>query len=148
MGRSVRIYCLDSEGRLFSVPLTLAESLSRGDARIHRFRGRHIRFAELAVELEDRRPVAVGRTVFYRVRFDARGGVDRLRQQQELRAISASALSSLGLDDPVGDAVRGVVEKGAEFVARGRAWRPGPEQCAQLEAAVYGEIHVRRLRAD
>ncbi|MGB0711976.1 MAG: hypothetical protein ACPGUC_00310 [Gammaproteobacteria bacterium] len=142
MGRSVRVYCFDLEGRIHSVPLALADALERGEGRSTRLARATVRFAELVVEWERRRPVDVLREVYYLQRFDERGYLDVARLRRERLAMADMLVVPGAGSSPA------VVASGHRFVQRGRFWQPSREQCTLIHGAVFGRFRVPRLRAD
>lgn len=141
MGLSLRVYCYDPSGQLYSVPETVASAMigvavGKGVA-IPRFASCTVRFAQFIVELQDRKPVSVSMENYYVLRFDSNGVADSeryLRETLEMR------------DSLFGDKmVAGVIDARGIFATRGRGWSPTPTEKIKLNQAVFGEVKVPRL---
>ncbi len=114
-----------------------------GHLRVPELAGQRVRSAEAVVELVCRQPVAVVRTSFSVLAFDAAGHLDtsRLRTQQMARieTVLAPVLGSPSGKDKI-------VEADARFIAQGGTWTPSKSVAQALDDVALGHRRCARLK--
>jgi len=144
MGRSVRIFIVDPEDRVFRF-YTSAFSRLYGDPGSHpmlHFANMRLRTAEAVVALKNRRPTTLVRMVYFLLPFDDRGVLDvaDLKRRQMVRLDSFAKEVGAGGDSP-----SQVLDGIARFTAQGGKWSPSPDLEAHLTAAAMGKTSCKRF---
>jgi hypothetical protein len=139
MGISLRIFFLTEDGSLKRFPLARWERLlrlERGES-LPEYAGKRLRYAEVAVELEDRTPVAILRTAYSILSLDSEGRVDPKELAKEI---------SLALETPSPRLSKSSsrVVNAEHLFAKKRLddqyrWRPSPEIDRAIMEAVFGQ---------
>ena len=75
---SVRIFFITDEDEILKVPIAKFERILKGsyEEKTERFAGKSIRAAEIAVMIENRKPVVVLRAIYYYLHFNEKGILD------------------------------------------------------------------------
>ena len=128
MGISIRIVLLNEDDSLRRLPLTtFGRLLDRDpDVQFREYAGKRVRCAEVAIQLENRQPVAALRSLYFILPFDSEGMVDAAEQIRE-RRLGADLLAPLILErrsQKVIDAEHRFTKKRFEREFR---WIPTPE---------------------
>jgi hypothetical protein len=79
MGLSCRIYFIDEADRITRIPLTRFERIRDRDPeeKFSKYSGSRIRYVEIILELENRKPISINRIFYGYLQFDAEGKVDK-----------------------------------------------------------------------
>ena len=79
MGYSLRIFFIDENDNIKRVPLTRFDRIRARDPKekLTEYKNSRIRYAEVVVELENRKPVFMARAVYGYLKFDADGLLDK-----------------------------------------------------------------------
>ena len=87
MGIGIRVLLVDDDDSIKRLPLTRYERLVRRDPneQLLQYAGKRVRFAEVAVELEERKPVQIIRVVYGILPFDSEGRIDTAEYEKEMR---------------------------------------------------------------
>ena len=87
MGIGIRVLLVDDDDFVKRLPLTRYERLLRRNPkeRLPQYAGKRVRFAEVAVELEERKPVRILRAVYGILPFDSEGRIDTAEYEKEMR---------------------------------------------------------------
>ena len=87
MGISLRVFLFDDSDTIERLPLTRYERLLRRhpEEYLPQYAGQRVRFAEVAVELKERKPVQILRVVYGILPFDSEGRIDAAEQEKEMR---------------------------------------------------------------
>jgi len=87
MGIGIRVLLVDDDDFIKRLPLTRYERLLRRNSkeRLPQYAGKRVRFAEVAVELEERKPVRIIRAVYGILPFDFEGRIDAAEYEKEMR---------------------------------------------------------------
>ena len=87
MGIGIRVLLVDDDDSIKRLPLTRYERLLRRNSKEHlpQYAGKRVRFAEVAVELEKRKPVQIIRSVYGILQFDSEGRIDAAEYEKEMR---------------------------------------------------------------
>jgi hypothetical protein len=153
MGYSYRRYFVAQDDLIYRMATAAFDRMLREPARfaVPDFADQRIRSAELVVELIGGDAVAVVRTSFSVLAFDAAGRLDmsRLRTQQmaRLESMLSPVLGSRSRDDKI-------VEADMRFIAQGGTWAPPKALATAIEDAALGlrkcsqlQVHDRGRQA-
>jgi len=144
MGLSSRLFILDQEDGLHRLPgRWFSQMLREPSSRpVLRFAGERVRFADIIVELIDRKPACIVRLYWGYLRFDQNGVLDYKEFSRREVAKFSSFLDGIFPDkDPAGR----IVEAAERFTAAGGIWTPSPRQEAEVCAAALGQRRCPRL---
>jgi len=85
MGIGIRVLLVDDDDSIKRFPLTRYERLLRRNPneRLPQYAGKRVRFAEVAVELEERKPVQIIRAVYGILPFDSGVGLTLLSMKKK-----------------------------------------------------------------
>lgn len=78
MGYSLRIFFIDNDNNIKKIPLTRFDRISDRDTKekLNEYKNSRIRYAEIVVELKNRKPVFIARAVYEYLQFDSNGLLD------------------------------------------------------------------------
>ena len=78
MGYSLRILFIDKDDNIKKIPLTRFDRIRARDPeeKLDEYKNSRIRYAEIVVELENRKPVFLARAVYGYLQFDSNGLLD------------------------------------------------------------------------
>ena len=95
MGIGIRLFIVADDDSIKRFPLTHFERLIRGDPeeRLLQHAGKRARFVEVALELEQRKPVEILRIQPFVLSFDLEGRIDQAEEEKE-RRLTAEVLST------------------------------------------------------
>ena len=136
MSFSTRIFVIDQADRLYRLPGSKFSTMlsSPNSLVIPEFAAQRIRAAEASVELIDRLPSRVIRTVFFMLQFDAKGA---LRSDSLMKQAAAAIDTTLtGLSRRKDN----VVDARSRFIAAGGRWKPTPALRKLLTEAALGRM--------
>ena len=87
MSIGIRVLLVDDDDSIKRLPLTRYERLFRRDPneQLLQYAGKRVRFAEVAVELEERKPVRIIKVVYGILPFDSEGRIDTAEYEKEMR---------------------------------------------------------------
>ena len=79
MGYSLRIFLIDKDDNIIRIPLTRFDRIRARDPgeKLVEYKNTRVRFAEVVVELENRKPVLLARTFYGYFKFDTAGRLDK-----------------------------------------------------------------------
>jgi len=79
MGFGFRIYFIDEDDKITRIPLTRFEKIRDRDPKesISEYKNSRIRYAEIILELKNRKPISIARIVYGYLQFDSEGKVDK-----------------------------------------------------------------------
>jgi hypothetical protein len=79
MGFGFRIYFLDDDDKIKRIPLTRFERILDRDPKesLSEYKNSRVRYAEIILELENRKPVSIARIIYAYLQFDSEGKVDQ-----------------------------------------------------------------------
>ena len=87
MGFGFRIYFIDEDDKITRIPLTRFERIRDRDPKesLAEYKNSRIRYAEVILELENKKPVSIARIVYCYLQFDSEGKVDKEYLNTEVR---------------------------------------------------------------
>ena len=88
MGYSLRIFFIDKDDNIRKIPLTRFDRIRARDPKekFTEYKNTRIRYAEVVVELENRKPVSIARAVYGYLLIDSNGLVDQEFLDREMQA--------------------------------------------------------------
>lgn len=106
MGITVWIFIVNDDDSIQRFPLARFERLIQRDPneRLPQYAGKRVRYVEVALELEQRKPVGILRLLYLILPFDSEGRIDAMEQEKERRLGIENLNRSLklGIDLPRG----------------------------------------------
>ena len=143
MGIGIRVLLVDDDDSIKRLPLTRYERLFRRDPneQLLQYAGKRVRFAEVAVELEERKPVRIIRAVYGILPFDSEGRIDTAEYEKEMRFVAEMMPPILAdrSSPKIVDAKHKFAKKRFDDQFR---WEPTP----QIEKSIVEAIFVKRQR--
>ena len=140
MGMSLRIFLVNDDDSIQRLPLARYERLIHRDPkeRLPQYAGRRVRYVEVALELEHRKPVRILRILYLILSLDPEGRIDAAELEKGRR---------LGFDmvPPVlTDRGANQVIEARHFFAKKRfdkeyRWNPTPEIEPSILEAIFGK---------
>jgi hypothetical protein len=140
MSVGIRAFLFNDNDTIERLPLTRYERLLRSHPKecLPQYAGKCVRFAEVAVELKERKPVQILRVVYGILPFDSEGRIDAVEQEKEMR-LCAEMTPPIFKDRPspkIVDAKHQFAKKRFDDQFR---WEPTPE----IEKAIVEAIFVK-----
>jgi hypothetical protein len=79
MGIGIRIFLVDGDDKIRRIPASRFERILNGDPKevLFQYRNFQIRYAEIALELENGRPISILRISYSYLRIDSEGRADK-----------------------------------------------------------------------
>jgi hypothetical protein len=79
MGVGIRIFLVAEDDKIARIPASRFERILNGDPKevLFQYRNSQIRYAEIALELENRRPISILRITYGYLRIDSEGRADK-----------------------------------------------------------------------
>ena len=146
MGTSIRHILVDENDEVFRLSNSLFQRLwdQSPSAVLPQFVGRRLRWAEAAVQLQDRKPVRILRVVFCYVYFDREGRLNRERVMQD-----SALMLEAGLGNIAAKRTGSVIDASSRFAARRRdyeaIWKPSPDLARQIYDVALDSKEFKRL---
>ena len=139
MGISIRIFVVDDDNSIKRIPLTRYERLFRYDPeeRFPEYAGKRMRYAEVAVEMVQRKPIEILRMLYFIMSFDSEGRIDASEHRKETR-LAMELLPPFSVDQQpsqVIDAQHRFAKKRYDNEYR---WTPSTEIEAAIIKAIFG----------
>ena len=137
MAMSVWIFIVNDDDSIQRFPLARFERLIERDPneRLPQYAGKRVRYVEVALELEQRKPVGILRVLHFILPFDSKGRVDAAKQEKG-RRLGAEMMPPIVMDRDS----KQVIEAGYRFAKKRfdneYRWIPTPE----IEAAILKAI--------
>ena len=141
MGVGLRIFLVNDDNSLKRLALTRYERLMQRDPDVSfpQYAGKRVRYAEVAVEFENRKPVEVLRMEYFIMHFDSKGRIDGT-VQYDIMSLGVNLIPPMYFKtDPV------VIEAQHHFAKKRFdhqfRWKPTPE----IEMAISKSIFKTNL---
>lgn len=146
MGTSIRHILVDQNDTVIRLSNRLFQRLwdnSQGDT-LPQFAGRRVRWAEAAVELQDRKPVRILRLAFCYLYFDYKGRLDRDKMMKDAALMVEAGIGGIAVPNS-----GSVIHASPRFAARRRdheaIWKPSPELHTTICDAALDSRSYKRL---
>jgi len=146
VGTSIRHILVDQNAAAIRLSNRLFQRLwdDSQDDTLPQFAGCRVRWAEAAVELQDRKPLRVLRVIFCYLYFDHQGRLDRDKVIKDGALIMEAGMGSIA---PTKSG--SVIHASSRFAARGRdheaIWKPSPDLNKAIYDAALGCKSYKRL---
>ncbi|MBW2610300.1 MAG: hypothetical protein JRC68_08145 [Deltaproteobacteria bacterium] len=133
MGISLRVFLIHDDNSIHRLPLTRFERLIDRDPkeRFPQYAGKSIRYALVALELVDRKPIEFLHIEYSYFYFDANGQINAMEQEKE-RVLGVQMIRPLEPDQPPEKIVNAQYRFARKRFSDRYIWTPNPE----LEAAI------------
>jgi hypothetical protein len=144
---SVRIFFITDDNEILKVPNAKFERMLKGsrEENTTRFAGKRIRAAEIAVLIEDRKPVMVLRAIYFYLHFNEKGILDFERFLQDGRIVGEAGIPEIFLEKLKDN----VINAQQEFAKRKRDhtvwWKPNVKLERDILDASIGDFKCKRL---
>jgi hypothetical protein len=137
MGYSLRIFFIDKNDKIKKIPLTRFDRIRARDPeeKLDEYKNTRIRYAEIVVELENRKPVFMARAVFGYLYFDANGLLDE-KILDDKWEIMCNILSSSSSSNNLSKIIYANDRFGERRFKNKYKWIPSPE----LEKEIFDKI--------
>ena len=139
MGIAIWIFFVNDDDSIQRFPLAGFERLidRNPNERLPEYANKRVRYVEVALELEQRKPVGILRILYLILPFDSEGRVDAAEQEKE-RRLGVEMMSPVLTDRDS----KQVVEARHRFAKRRfdneYRWKPTQEMEADIMAAIFG----------
>jgi len=128
MGLTVWILIINDDDSIRRLPLTKYERLMKRDSTEHvpEYAGKRVRYAEVVVDLEQKKPVGIININYSVMAFDSKGSIDPTERDQRMQ-LAMNIVPTLDTDQEYGNVVdAGHVFAKRRFDSRFK-WKPTPE---------------------
>lgn len=100
MGYSLKIFLVDEDDNIKKIPLSRFEKIRNRDPgeALEEYKNSRIRYAEVVVELKNRKPASIARIVYGYLKFDTNGLTDEEYLNKEMQA-ALCMLPTLSFDN-------------------------------------------------
>jgi hypothetical protein len=139
MGITVWIFIVNDDDSIQRFPLARFERLIQRDPneRLPQYAGKRVRYVEVALELEQRKPVGILRLLYLILPFDSEGRIDAMEQEKE-RRLGVEMMPPILIDRES----KQVIEAGHRFAKRRfdneYRWKPTQEMELAIMEAIFG----------
>ena len=144
---SLRHFFISDDNEIFRIPNARFERLLKGslEKKTERFAGKRVRTAEIAVKLEDRKPIQVLRAIYYYLHFNEKGILDYDRFMKD-----GGIVATAGIPDIFAGKVQSnLINAQQEFAKRQRDhtvwWKPSMQLERNILDASIDEFKCKRL---
>lgn len=144
---SVRFYFITDEDEILKVPIAKFERMLKGshEEKTERFAGKRIRAAEIAVMIENRKPVVVLRAIYYYLHFNENGILDYDRFMKDGNLVAKAGIPEYFMKKTQDN----VINAEQEFAKRQRDhavwWKPNVQLERDILDASIGDFKCKRL---
>jgi hypothetical protein len=144
---SVRIFFITDDNEMLKVPNAKFERMLEGsrEENTTRFAGKRIRAAEIAVMIEDRKPVMVLRAIYFYLHFNEKGILDFDRFLKDGHVIAEAGIPEFLVKKTKDN----VINAQQEFAKRKRDhtvwWKPNMKLERDILDASIGDFKCKRL---
>lgn len=138
MGVSLRIFLVNDDDSIQRLPLSQYERLYRRDPkeRLPQYAEKRVRYAEVAVEFAQRKPVEILRIQYFIMLFDSEGRIDASEQQKENR-LAMELLPPFGVDGQSGQVIDAQHRFARKRYDNEYRWTPSPEVEKAIVHAIF-----------
>lgn len=139
MGTTIWIFLVNDDDSIQRFPLARFGQLIERNPKecLPRYAGKRVRYVEVALELEQRKPVGILRILYLILPFDSEGRVDAAEQEKE-RRLGLEMMSPTLMDRDS----KQVVEARHRFAKRRfdneYRWKPTQEMESAIMEAIFG----------
>jgi len=144
---SVRIFFITDDDEILKVPNAKFERMLKGshEENTERFAGKRIRAAEIAVLIEDRKPMMVLRAIYFYLYFNKKGILDFDRFLMDGNIVAKAGIPEFFMERTQDN----VINAQQEFAKRKRDhavwWKPNMQIERDILDASIGDFKCKRL---
>ena len=144
---SVRIFFITDEDEILKVPIAKFERLLKGscEEKTERFAGKRIRAAEIAVIIENRKPVVVLRAIYYYLHFNEKGILDYDRFMKDGNLVAKAGIPEIFMKEKQDN----IINAQQEFAKKQRDhavwWKPNMQLERDILDASIGDFKCKWL---
>ncbi len=144
---SVRIFFITDEDEIFKIPMSKFDRMLNGshNEKTERFAGKRLRAAEIAVLIENRKPVVVIRAVYYYLHFNKKGVLDYDRFMKDGNLVAEAGMPEFLINKKQDN----IINAQQEFAKRQRDhavwWKPNMQLERNILDASIGDFMCKRL---
>ena len=144
---SVRIFFITDEDEILKVPSAKFERMLKGsyEEKTERFAGKRIRAAEIAVTIENRKPVVVLRAIYYYLHFNVKGILDYDRFMKDGHLVAKAGIPEIFIKERQDN----IINAQQEFAKKQRDhavwWKPNMQLERDILDASIGDFKCNRL---
>ena len=144
---SVRIFFITDEDEILKVPFAKFKRMLKGayKEKTKRFAGKRIRAAEIAVMIENRKPVVVLRAIYYYLHFNEKGILDYDRFMKDGNLVAKAGIPEIFIKEKQDN----IINAQQEFAKKQRVhavwWRPHMQLERDILDASIGDFNCKRL---
>ena len=144
---SMRIFFITDEDEILKVPIAKFERMLKGsyEEKTERFAGKRIRAAEIAVMIENRKPVVVLRAIYYYLHFNEKGILDYDRFMNDGHLVAKAGIPEISIKEKQDN----IINAQQEFAKKQRDhavwWKPHMQLERDILDASIGDFNCKRL---
>ncbi len=144
---SMRIFFITDEDEILKVPIAKFERMLKGsyEEKTERFAGKRIRAAEIAVMIENRKPVVVLRAIYYYLHFNEKGILDYDRFMKDGNLVAKAGIPEISMKEKQDN----IINAQQEFAKKQRDhavwWKPNMQLERDILDASIGDYKCKRL---
>jgi len=137
MGISLKIFIVNDDGSLKRLPLMRFERLQQGDPEEHlsEYAGKRIRYALVAVETENRKPIDINLIQYSYLSIDSKGRIDASEEERGAR-LALEMLPPMSSEENQQKIIYAQHRFAKKQYDDQFTWEPSPE----IEAAIVKEV--------
>ena len=144
---SIRNFFITDDDEILKVPVAKFERMLKGshEENTERFAGKRIRAAEIAVMIEDRKPVAVLRTIYFYLHFNEKGILDFDRFLKDGNIVATAGIPEffeVNTQDNVINAQQAFAKRKRDHAVW---WKPNMQLERDILDASTGDFKCNRL---
>lgn len=144
---TVRIFFITDDNEILKVPIAKFERMLKGshEENTERFAGKRIRASEVAVMIEDRKPVMVLRAIYFYLHFNEEGILDFDRFLKDGNIVAKAGILEFFIEKTRAN----IINAQQEFAKRKRDhavwWKPNMKLERDILDASIGDFKCKRL---
>ncbi len=144
---SARFFLITDDDEILQVPIAKFERMLKGshEEKTERFAGKRIRAAEIAVMIENRKPVIVFRAIYYYLHFNKKGILDYDRFLKDGSLVAKAGIPEISMKKTQDN----IINAQQEFAKRQRDhavwWKPNMQLERYILDASIDDFKCKRL---
>ena len=144
---SVRIFFITDEDEILKVPIAKFERMLKGsyEEKTERFAGKRIRAAEIAVTIDNRKPVVILRAIYYYLHFNEKAILDYDRFMKDGNLVAKAGIPEIFMKEKQDN----IINAQQEFAKKQRDhavwWKPNMQLERDILDASIGDFKCKWL---
>ena len=88
MGFGIKIYFIEQDDKIVKIPLSRFEKIRKKNAQesFPEYKNTKIRYAEVVIEFENKKPITINRAYYGYLKFDSEGKIDQIFYNEEMNS--------------------------------------------------------------